>query len=275
MTLRAGIADAGSYIETAQGVVHVVRYYVDGVTGDEITRPVNALNASGLPRMGDPHRAVAGIQVVERTPIQAIDSPTKYFVDIRWAQPTAADANAAAQNRTGDYGPVTWSGNGALTSDETTRDAFGRVMLLDYMGKPEYTRPDINSGNIVASPTAHYFRAIAPVRAERDVGLLEITASRWERRNPERVAATFGGKLNSGGFRSFADRTVLSTTMTFRDDADTGYQVEYSFIFNQSGWQLEEVISVDGSTPIDVRPGNGIHRFQLYPTVNFASAYRL
>jgi hypothetical protein len=271
MSIHADLINTGELIEASAGTTQTLMYMVDGVSGDEHSRRTNALKASGLPRMGEPHRTIPSIQVIERRVTPVDDSPGAFYVTVRWGTPSASSVNATTIS--GNYGPVEWSGRPSSSTVETERDANGTVMKIDYRGKPIFRRIRVITGIITYGPS-DYFGATSIARVQKDIGLMDLSASRWERANPEITAATFANFTNNGRWRVYPTGTVLTAGMSFRSDPAGGYRVEYLFTYNPLSWAFEDSISIEGLTPEDARIGNGIKRFNIYPSRDF-SGYQL
>ena len=267
MAVQTDLINTGQLVETPEGLQLTMDYLVSDVAGDQYSRRSNALLASEIPPMGFQPPGLPSLRVVERTVSPVDDSPSKFVVRVRFEVPSASEADL---DRSLPYGPTTWSGAGRNATEETIRDYRGNIMRVYYSGFPVIESVDINTGEVserVLSTGTYRIAEVAKV--SRDKGLLRLNADRWERDDPESTARGFHNKVNAQQWRDYPPKTVISNEMSFQPDPLGGWNVSYSFTYDEEGWQYLNAVTVFKQVPHDAEIGNGIEYHDIYEPVAF------
>ncbi len=270
MTVYFDRAGEGYLLEDERGVREVeIQALVTDVSGDVWSRRDNARTASGLPRIGQPHRKHTQCLLAEKR-VDPGTSTQDFLVTLRYVRPDTDGGGTAPLDRSQPFGPVKWSGGTQVSQEKTVRDASGRLMILTYYGKPVLPFVNYDTSEVSTVQLSGFYRGASLLEADVEVSLLALTAERWERDNPERKAAGFANLTNAVPWRGYGARQVLTTSMSWDPDADGGYVVRYAFLYARRGWRFEGRIRVEGLVPLDAVLGNGLGAWDIYQTTSFA-----
>ena len=232
-------------------------FRVEELTGPGESRLASAANASGLPRVGDTHPYLQGVQVLDITARPIANEPTMALVDVDYGVPSAADAASAS-------GRADVSISASLITEETTRDINGAFLRTTWTfrfttvdpGDPAGTRR-IQEGTRTSS--IH--------RVEVQVPTYSVQFTRTETDAPLAVTRRYSGKVNSSAFlNESADKWLCTVSST--QQAANEHRVVYAFTFNRRGWQAILTHTVDGEIPDDLT-ADGVQVKQVYPRINF------
>lgn len=278
MTTHADLIDSGSLRETAGGITAVTEYLVSGVTGGADTLRSNALQATGVPRLGDPHPSISGISVIEREVVPVSGSPSKWKIRIIFESPALSDfgGDAGAIDVSSPYSKMAWSGSVRSESEEVSTDADGNTLLVTYRGRPVLDSLDPYSGNVTTGTPYVYARYSFVHSAEIERPLMTLTGSRWERDDPERRSAASQGHTNLVAWRGYEPETMLIREISFDPNPQIGgWDVRYVLVYDPRTWRTERTFRIGThigfQTPQDATIGNGIERFKMFPTAAFSA----
>lgn len=268
MAVHVDLISTGVLREGPDGFEQTIVYRVRGVNGDEYSKRWNAIRQSGIPRVGQRHRALPQMRVIERSAESVGNEPATFDVVVQFAEPQAGVAEAI--DRTKRYGPITWRGAGRSISRTTNLDINGKPMAVIYEGAPRLDEINLSTGVVNTATFGEHLRTAEVTSVQVDEPLLALSASRWERDNPESKARRFGAKVNRDNWRGYPPLTVLANVMTFDVDPEGGWRVTYEFTYNPREWRVEAAVHIGGQVPQDARVGNGIDYFHVYERESFA-----
>lgn len=263
----------GGVTETADGYQDV-RFFLVGDLSPRIGVRYQALLASGVPRIADPHPDIPGIVVTSRSSASASGSSGKCVVRVEYGSPE--DATPAEDlDRTAEFGPVTWSGFVRSETLTTFRDVHGDPLLVTYQGTPVLDVIASATGSVVSTDSSFGFlRTAFVVEAELERPLQTLQATRWERDLPERRQALYQGHVNASTWRGYAPHKVLVREVGFDEDPQGGYRARYVFVVSplEHGWKFEAPMTIatelGPQIPQDATIGRGIGLFDVFPAAN-------
>lgn len=267
MTVNARVVGRGGLRETAEGYRQTEVWRVTEVGGNASRRFLDAAEASGVPRMGDPHPAVPGLRVIERDVSPASGGTAAFDVRIVYARPSADQS----VDRTQPYGPASWRISARTTREETNRDARGELMRVYYQGYPILELLDLDNQTVDTSRSGVKYLAGRLHVESVDRPILFLEASRWERDNPEQRLRQHHGAINLEQWRGYAPGQVLLSDVGSDEDPSGGYRVTYGFAVNPDTWRVRTAIEIYQQVPQDATLGNGIFEFDVYRRVPFST----
>lgn len=274
MTITRNLIDGASLTESATGYALTVVYVLENVSGNGDQQQFNALQDARVPRIGDGHPVIPGIQVTERS-AEPVDD-TVMRVTVQYGVPDAANTPAYDLGQaSGPQGTISISS--AVVTEQTQFDVRGFPLKVSYTGKLTDDKGETQE-----------------VKGEEQVATVEIqrpetiiTFTRRERGSPLFFATDAVGSLNVTDIGRFRAGTLLLTRIE-ADSDDNGFtfNVVYEFQYRPVGWSVS-VVYIDPQTdrpPVDVDKGalgpnalgaaNGVARYDVYPTYDFG-AFRL
>ena len=185
------------------------RFLVDGISGSADARLYLALNASGVPRVGDFHPVIPGLRV-SRVSVVPI-APSQMDVTVEYA---AGPAGQSEQDTTESGGwSYEWSTSSA--TEQTWRDASGTIMYSFVFGVSSVT---------TTVYSAEVIRPRQQLRAKRTDGAFT-----------RRQLLAYAGRVNISTWNGYPPRTWLCSGLS-GTEAD-GYSLEFSY--NESVWDFE------------------------------------
>jgi|JI10StandDraft_1071094.scaffolds.fasta_scaffold23450_4 hypothetical protein len=274
MTITRNLIDGASLTESATGYALTVVYVLENVSGNGDQQQFNALQDARVPRIGDGHPVIPGIQVTERS-AEPVDD-TVMRVTVQYGVADAADTPAYELGQaSGPQGTISISS--AVVTEQTQFDVGGRPLKVSYTGK--LTDDEGNPVEVKGE------EQVATVEIQRPETI--ITFTRRERGSPLFFATDAVGSVNVTDIGRFRAGTLLLTRIEAdSDDNGITFTVVYEFQYRPVGWTVT-VVFVDPQTdrpPVDVeRNGlgssltgvaNGVAGYEVYPTYDFG-AFRL
>lgn len=238
---------------------------VEGVTGAPHARPYNALNAPGLPAYGSAHPTVPGVFLLDQQVNPVPDSPDKFSVAMTYRVPTARDE--ALIDSSLEYGRATIEIDAGVTEEETSKDANGDRMRVEFRG--DYLRQSFSDGAPTSIPTTIVYSWSSPV-AVVSRPLLILRVKRWERNDPETVARELSGSVNAIAWRGYAAKTLLCTAVRVTQAPIGGFDVEYELLYNKADWIFAATTRISGYELPEAVPGNGVGFFDVYPVYDLS-----
>jgi hypothetical protein len=253
----AHLLDGEELTHTSQGYEARVSYQVENVFGNESSRLYTAMQADGVPPIGEPHPTVPNISVVDRQAKCYPNSPNTVRVDVVYRTPEPGEKLAGE-------GEGVVSLSTTVQTAETQFDAYFDPIRVTYTG--ESIDED---GNLVTTTTTQ----TATVSIQEPSTVLRITRRESTPRFEEAIA--YVGKVNSRFWSRGLPRQWLCTGITAdTDDDGATYIVTYEFQHNPSlsGWDITVAWQDEnGNIPEDATDGNGLKRnVQVYPERDFA-----
>jgi len=256
----------GSTLATSQDGADTAqeRILIRGLDQGARARLGAALSASGVPNLRDRYdstktrlrkmRAVSkSVETFERQPDIAV-------VTVGYSsRETASGADASPR--------VSWSVE--YITETTIFDHRGDRMVVSYSAS------SVSSG---AGATTSLTTNVARVEVER-----AVTSARVSRRLP-RTARSFNAlylnRLNATRWSGYEPGAVRCRGFSSSPAGD-GDEHDVEGLFSIApddgiGWDIDAVTEVESTLPDDAREGNGIRRYQLYPSADFnRSGFRI
>lgn len=219
-------------------------FLVSSIPGNKEAKLYNALQASDIPKHGDPHPVIPGIVVtkVEAKP-QTSGNQTRIV-----AVYTEPSSDLAA--REDSSGQVVLSTG--LVGEEEFFDIHGVRMSVRYLSGAidltKYATVDVQRPQIRA-----VFR-------------------RSELVSPKPKITQYLGKVNSTTWSGYPARTWLCSGIN-ATETSSGYDVEYSFSHREETWRVEVIFRTAeeelAQSPINKESGNGYSTYEVYESADF------
>ncbi len=256
MTTIADLVERAAITESADGIEIVRVFHVEGLSGEPATRAALALNAAGVPRIGEPHPVVTRATVTDRA-FGFLD-PENAEIVITYRTPAQGIAAGEIQ-QIGGVGILSVDFSATTFNERTSRDIEGRPMRNVYIVGSTVTAEAVEID-------AYRPQLIVRVRHTRPA-------------LPKALAKRFIGTVNADPWGGEGPETWLCTNFTTEREAG---QVTCTFeaLWRPEGWRVPHVMKVNGlpvttkrieTNPL-VRPveGEGVKLFQIYRTEPFA-----
>ena len=208
MTTIADIVSESRLEYSAEGYRVERRFIVTGISGSAEGRLYAALNASGVPRVGDFHPVIPGLQA-SRVTVSPID-PAQADVTVEYAAGSAGQSGTETAESGGWI--LEFSTNSA--TERTWLDANGQTMY-----RREYSLAE--TAWFTTIYTAEIVRPRQVIRAKRTDGNFT-----------RRQLLVYGGKVNLTTWNGYAPRTWLCSGITGSETE--GYTMEFSY--NEETW---------------------------------------
>lgn len=245
---HAAASDSGTDTTTTRG------FHVSNIPGPPEGKPIEAMKAVGIPRLGDPHPTAGFLFATDRTSRMIDVDQCEIVVQYKIPKPSEGDPSPGLGG--GVEGPVpgtqetdggTISVGATATPVQTYRDRNGSLMRVGSIIEKEKQVTDPNTG-VKAKQTVQ--EATIQIRqAEYLNPLVVMRVERTESGSPEQVARRFVGTVNSAplgigssGLRKDDPRTWLCTRIdgTSNDGGQT-YHVTYEFQYNPASYDFHAV----------------------------------
>lgn len=222
---------------------------VSGLTGSGADRLRQALEAPGLPRLGDVHPTLSHLTLAEVA--AEADGPDGAVLRLRYQATASRSVSVGgAPRQTGERRV-----GAALAQTSTDVDLTGQRIEVAY--DPHGNR-------------AQRLTQSASVTVLRPQ--LSFCFRRQERSDPAARARKYVGAVNSQPFQQCAAQTLLCVALTGQSsDGGRSYDVTYEFQYDAQGWQ-PRVSYTDPQTrrpPVDVLEGLGRKVVTVYPQIDF------
>ena len=215
---------------------------VSGLAGHAADRLHAALEASGVPRVGEAHPTIANLYVAELD--VAPDGPTTAVVTIRYSSRAAEIGQA----------PLVEVGSSVV---QTTTDTDGDDQRVTVSYSPTGSSDDTKTQG---------------ARLSVMIPQTTLRFTRTEDASPLAKARSFVGAVNRTAVFDSAPGSWLCTAITGRSINGGGaYEVTYEFQHQSQGWQPTATY-VDPQTnrpPSDVVAGVGAKTVSVYPEREF------
>lgn len=252
---QSDIVGQSSVARTADGWEATRIFLVRGTDGDAASRPYLAAITAGVPQLGDPHPAIAGIQCVSVEARPQDDQATIFAVTCVYRVPSESETPGAADGA----GVLTL---GATTvSDPTYVDINGELIAVT-MRNPELVNQDGTPETVIGTVTT-------VVQAEVDRPQVTVRVVRTEDNPPFDRLVRFVGKINRGRWSGFEAQTWLCRNIESEPVAGGRHKVTYEMVYDARTWRLRATINVSGIVPRNAILGNGIEYFDVYDTEDF------
>jgi hypothetical protein len=258
--LQADLIEGTTVTDDLSGGSVLVRtYLVEGVVGASSQKVGEALNATGVPALGDVHPNYPLMEVTSKSAEPTQSSNTIWKVTVNYGIPK--------KESSGTGSVATYSAT--LGAVQTTKDHSGAEMFTGTL--PPNDKGKSAPKDYSAPP---YKVPIQPALVEKLVPSVVVTASRLETSLPTSALTTMIGKINSDAVTIngtvFGVKTLLLTSVNATtEDKGTTYSVSYEFQY-KSSWDITVVgIDPDTGSPwasID-QVTDGTKPYQLYEDV--------
>jgi len=212
MSTIADIVSESRLEYSAEGYRVERRFIVTDISGSADGRLYAAMLASGVPRVGDFHPVIPGLQA-SRVTVSPID-PAQADVTVEYAAGSAGQSGA----ETAETGGWILEFSTNSSTERVWRDAAGNVMYDSSF-----------SGSLGGTLTTTIYAA--EVIRPRQV----IRARRGDGAFSRRQLLIYGGQVNLSTWNGYAPRTWLCSGLT-GSEAD-GYTLEFSY--NELTWDFE------------------------------------
>lgn len=227
---------------------------VTSLSGDAATRLYNAMNASGVPRYGEPHPSIPHLRAIS---ISAAPDEAGARITVNYGQPTfeQKEPNETEQ-------PIIQVGS-TLQESQTSKDKDDNLIFTEFT----YTPVD-EDGNQGEEITEKFVPVLALQTAQT-----AVEYQRRENANPLQKSLLYVGKVNSVGIGLFAARTLLCTGIEGQsNDGGISYSVGYRFQYNPRTWDVE-FFYIDQETgqphkDVTISPANGYGTARLYNEID-------
>jgi len=215
--------------------------YVSGLSGDYHQRMAQAISATGIPQLRQPHPAISSIFVT------SID-----------AKPAGVDGAIVRI----EYG--TGSGKHLPSPGDPAMIEVGATLSQTSTHQTASGDPlEVSLGDDSESP-----RQIA--RVTKFIPQVTVRYSRLELSSPGSKARQYVGKINSEEVFGSDAGTWMCTAITGRsNDGGETYEVTYDFQYNPEGWQ--PVVTYIDPTTGRPHPDAESVTAQIYESIDFAN----
>lgn len=258
MAVVDNIIDGSDLIETQDAIEKTMIAIVTGVTGgNDAEREYDALQAVGLPSIGDPLGSTApltNVRVVERSAAPAsAGSNEKFRVTIQYSSRmfASADPNDATIPR--------YNSSTVLQLEETNQDKDGNLIEVSH-----------NYGGDIGTKTTGAFVSVYKPATTEVMTRIE------EGIEPLDLRAAYAGKTNSVVWLGRAVGTWLCTRIdsTYLGKNASGqliWEIAYEFSYRPDGWKPKAVFIDDqtGQPPESLVVDSGIVTVDAYNTADF------
>lgn len=227
---------------------------VTELSGPPSARLVNAVLASGVPRVGDPHPVRPTARVVDVTARPGGDSSVA-LVDVTYRTAVAGAAGA--------YGSWQVDLVQSFVTEVTTTNINGTPLRTTYSFPTTTYDAGTTQARTVTSSSTRRHR----VEVQRPTVTLRFT--REQASLPLAFAKRFYGHVNGDAFQGEpSDRWLCSIASAGQGNGLV--RVTYEFAYNASGWQPQLTFTDGGVIPDGVTKTNGIETELVYPRASFA-----
>ncbi len=236
--------EGSSLRRMAEGFEAVRVAYVIGLGGDACGRLRQAVEAEGIPRVGQPHPTIENL-VVQLVAVEP-DGPHAAKVLIHYRSREVGGGSAGG----------------------------GRVEVGSTLNQ-RLTETNLSGERITVAYTATGDDSDLQIQGTRVPALRPQTTlqfSRNESNNPARLARQFVGTVNQARIFDGDSQTWLCTAITGKSsDGAVSFDVTYEFQHNADGWQ-PQVSYIDPRTnrpPADLVLGVGLKEIAIYKQTDF------
>lgn len=258
MSVQLNLIEDATVRQDANGLFATRRALIRGVRGPADERPRRALEATGLPRYGDPHPAWGELKLsdIQLTPVDA----ETWEARLSYREPSAGDlVNMVAPGSVIDRN---WF---ALTvTEELVQDINGERLYHFYTGSP--LTPTIIGNGVVFQRTANQL-VWKNERAEVQRPSIGVRVTISDIRTIERLLE-FAGTVNEGTWSGYPAQTWLIGGMDSRREGNRWINT-IEFFYRPETWKFKSVLEYFGAPPDDATEGNGIEFFDVYRAKNF------
>lgn len=258
MSITLDIIDGARVTETAQGLEVTRVAHIKGISGDRVLRARAAIEAPGMPRYGDVHPAWGDLRVVD-IQLSAIDAQ-QWTAQIIYRVPSAGEL--AHMGAAGVVIERSWFA--VTVTEERNTDINGERLYHWYKGRP--LTPVLIGSTLTWQRTTTQFlwkNELAEVQRP-SVGARIVMSELSDIR--ERLP--FSGAINSARWSGYGPGEWLLGGMESREERGRWVNTHELF-YNPDTWRFESVVEYFGAPPDDATAGNGIARFDVYPSMNF------
>jgi len=240
--IQSDIIEGASATVNESGLT-VQRVFIvqESAAGSPARRIINALSTTGVPRRYDVYPGETGLFCTS-VDCKPEDNENFRITATYGVLPVDEQAPSAVQT-------PKLSVSSSVQTAETTTDVNGDLMAVSYAGDPE---PQVATVEIQKPQTIMKYSRKEPT--------------------PPLGFQEYVGKVNSAGWKGFPARVwLLSRIDATPTEDDTGYNVEYEFVYEPESWD-KIVFYTDpttGKVPIDVEVGVGAIIYQVYHEADF------
>lgn len=237
-------------------------FLVKDLRGDVDHRLYNALFVSGVPQMGEIHKAIAGAFVGRVSAEHLPASPTQARVHVEWGF-FADEEDDPFFNGPDDNAVPLLEVSSVLVPKTTNFDVDGVPILLEYTRDVPAPGEEGPSGPELP-PQVTAVEYLAPEEL--------VIFRRREVNDPRSRSRLFKGHVNSVGVFGDGARTWLCTQLDgFTDDRGASWNVTYAFQHNINAWRARVIYRdpATGEGVPDPIEGVGVKWVELYPEANF------
>lgn len=226
---------------------------LEDIDGSPEARIFRALTHPSLPAFGSPHPAQPGALLLESS--CELLGASQARVRLVYRTPNKDD------DTTGGVGAgqvVSIEIDSTTTQETVTKDYAGNLMFFTYRGTGEGV-VGLNGIGVTGVFQTNRVVEVSVLKPQLSVRVTQDRATR-----PLALASDITGTVNSVTWSGYPPRTWLQTGV--RSSLQNGrWRTEFSFAYRPETWDYTEILTINGQTPTDAVPGNGIQTYRVYP----------
>lgn len=237
-------------------------FLVKDLRGDVDHRLHNALFVSGVPQMGEIHKAVEGAFVGRVGAEHLPGSPTQARVHVEWGF-FADEEDDPFFNEPDDNAVPVLEIASTMVRKTTNFDVHGAPILLEYTRDVPLPGEEGPSGPELPPQVA---------AVEYQVSEDYVLFRRRERNDPWARSRLYKGTVNATPVFGWGPRYWMCVQLDgFTDDRGASWNVTYAFQRNVDTWDARSIYRdpATGEGVPDPIEGVGIKTVELYPATNF------
>jgi len=214
--------------EDKDGITATRSFFIDGLSGNGVTKMAQALFLPGIPVYREAHPVLARLIVVNKK-VVPIGQSAQFKVVVDYAPPRGGDSEQPILNV-----------GGSLQSSKTNLGYLIGTQQGGAAPEPMFIQPDGQVGE-----RRLYTLPRQPVLADIQLPMITVGVTRKEVAvNPLTIAKKYLGKINKESFLGFEPHKVLCTrtNANTQDDAES-YTMDYEFSIKNDalGWNIHAV----------------------------------
>lgn len=251
MAIIADIVDGD--IEHRDGVTTQRRVFHVESTASASGALWNAMTASGLPREGDPHPVIPNAKVVAFRASPVARDPSKFVFEATYStQPAGGSASLSLSD------PVEVDVSVRSVEQFTVEDREGRLMETVYVNS------DGNKTTVTRSTA----------RVALEMPSLTISVTKTVSTTPKVLNDLYGGRTNKDKWGGYNPGVILCKGFSGSTDSTSSlYRVTGEFLpatTPHGDWRVKIYTGIFSTIPADVRVGNGLALYHVYPETNLS-----
>lgn len=261
---------SGSIVDDYSTGYQLNRVFVCQITNMGTTTPdavhEAVLGYSGIPVKGTAHPSDANL-ILYRKSLTAKNDGKTFTISCQYARQINQVVPSTSVKPQYEFSQ-------SLVSVQTNKDISGTLLTVGYTSGSSgaaatFQGKSFTTATSGADVVCDSITATATVYRPQQI----ITCTRLESSNPNSLQDTYGGFVNSDSFTicgvAYAVKTILCRGISGTTaDGGNSWTVKYIFEKKSTTWlQTEFAWNYQGVVPSDVSVGNGISKYDLYPTV--------